>query len=493
MLKTAWEGWVIVTEFKGKIASSTLLVALLVCTPVTAEQGQNIAPWAERVIEKNLDISNYSGELSGDKLQRFILEGERLFEGKFTAEDGFGRPAATQAILPTKRKHPIRSSIQRLPGPDANSCASCHNDPVIGAAGDITTNVFVSEGFTNPDFDTTDPQFSNERNTNHLMGAGLVELIAREMTRDLIALRKKALMTARAQNEPVAISLETKGVSFGELKAFPDGLVDTSKVEGVDTDLNVRPFSQKGVFTSLRQFTVNAMNHHHGMQADERFGARWTGEIDFDEDGKIGELSEGDVSALVAWQATLRAPYQMVPENADWQKAAEAGLKQFEAIGCASCHMPAMPLESTLFTDPGPFDVAGTLRSADSSVRKEAALSYDLGQFDWVKSLPRNEEGHVLVPIFSDLKRHKISDQKNNTLGNELLAQRFVERDQFQTSELWGIASTAPYGHRGDQTTLHEVILAHGGEGLDAATAYSELSDAERSSIIAFLKTLVIE
>ena len=72
------------------------------------------------------------------------------------------------------------------------------------------------------------------------------------------------------------------------------------------------------------------------------------------------------------------------------------------------------------------------------------------------------------MPLFGDLKRHHISDSEISQLGNELLAQRFVERDVFITAELWGVGSTAPYGHRNDITTLDEVIRAHGGEGRDA-------------------------
>ena len=98
-----------------------------------------------------------------------------------------------------------------------------------------------------------------------------------------------------------------------------------------------------------------------------------------------------------------------------------------------------------------------------------------------------------MVPLFGDLKRHRIADQKVAVLGNELLAQRFVDRDVFMTSELWGIADTGPYGHRGDLTTLDEVIRAHGGEGSQSARAYEALPDADRSALIAFLKTLVIE
>ncbi len=68
------------------------------------------------------------------------------------------------------------------------------------------TNVFVSEGFKNHDFDTTNPEFSNERGTNHLFGAGLIELLAREMSADLTAQRAQALQTARAQQTPVRVA-----------------------------------------------------------------------------------------------------------------------------------------------------------------------------------------------------------------------------------------------------------------------------------------------
>ncbi len=445
-------------------------------------------PWSENVIERSSDTPSPSGRLNRFQLEELVKKGERLFTGKFTKADGAGRPFATQAILPTRQRHPSRSNFQRMPGPDATACSSCHNEPVIGGAGDVTANVFVSEGFTNADFDTSDPQFSNERNTNHLMGSGLVELLAREMTSDLIALRRAALEEARMTGKAVTVELQTKSVGFGSITAHPDGIIDFDKLEGIDTDLNVRPFSQKGVFTSLRQFSINAMNHHHGMQATERFGTRWTGDEDFDGDGKSDELLEDEITALVAWQATRPVPGRLVPENTHWQEMAKKGEELFSAIGCGDCHRTALPLKSTVFFDPAPFDAAGTLRPGEGG----SAVEYDLGELDWVKALARNENGDFLVPLFSDLKRHKISDQRRSHFGNELLAQRFVERDQFQTTELWGIASTAPYGHRGDLTTLDETIRAHGGDAGDAVTAYDELSEAERSSIIAFLRTLVI-
>ncbi|AXS42627.1 hypothetical protein D1F64_14090 [Breoghania sp. L-A4] len=395
---------------------------------------------------------------------------------------------ATQAIIPTKRRRPPATDFQRLSGPDASTCRSCHNDPIAGAAGDFTANAFVSEGFESADFDTTDPQFSNERGSVALHGSGLIELLAREMTRDLLALRAQALAQARQSGAPVSVSMETKGVSFGSLTVAPDGLVDTAALEGIDSDLTLRPFSQKGVFASLRQFTVNAMNDHLGMQAAERFGALWTGTDDFDEDGKTDELTRGDISALVAFQATLPPPIRETDLSTDWTRAAAHGETLFADIGCASCHRPTLPLDSLIFEDPGPREVAGTLRGGEVA----DPIRLDLSNEPWAQALERDAQGRWLVPLFGDLKRHVIAGKRVDTLGRELLAQRFVERNAFLTSELWGIGSTAPYGHRGDITTLSEVIEAHGGEALETRDAFVDLPADDRSAIIAFLKSLTI-
>jgi|GEM_PF-336768 len=444
--------------------------------------------WSEHAMPAILDENRFTGHLDDETLQQLVSHGELLFDARFTHLDGAGRPMATQAIIPTKRKRAPRTEFSRTAGLDANACSSCHHVPLMGGAGDFSVNVFVSEGFTNSDFDTTDPQFSNERNTNHLFGAGLLELLAREMSRDLTALRTQALRTARRTQETVEQALHSKGVSFGSLSALPDGTVDTRDVRGVDQDLIIRPFSHKGVMSSLRQFTVNALNHHHGMQAAERFGARWTDETDFDEDGHEQEISQLDVSALVAWQATLAPPLAQQPDDVRWQKAAADGKALFDSTGCTECHKPYLTLNSLVFEDPGDMDAAGTLRKHEID-----GLSYSLALRQWANSLERDEHGRYKIPLFGDLKRHVIADQQVAALGNELLSQRFVERNVFMTSELWGVGSTAPYGHRGDMGTLSEVIDAHGGQARASRDAWQTLAPMQQQAIIAYLKTLTIK
>lgn len=445
-------------------------------------------PWDERTHALGAIAETPKGILSRDELDQLTATGEALFGAHFSALDGVGRPQATQAIDPTRRKHPREQVFFRTAGPDAGSCGSCHNQPAIGGAGDFVANVFASEGFESADFDSLDPQFSSERGTNHIFGAGLIELLAREMSLELQSIRSAALAKARADGIGVRLQLETKGIEFGHISAEPDGSVSLDELDGVDTDLVVRPFTQKGVMTSLRQFTINALNQHHGMQADERFGARWTGSDDFDGDGTTAEISAADVSALVAWQATLPAPVRMVPEIDGWAEAANRGEASFQSFGCTTCHRPALPLESLAFADPGPFDLAGTLN--DRQVDEKAV--YDIALLEWSKTLPRDARGRVLVPLFGDLKRHVMTDNQIDALGNELLSQRFVDRNIFQTAELWGVGSTQPYGHRNDFSSLNDIILAHGGDGRTARDVYAAASDDEKSALIAFLKTLVI-
>lgn len=465
------------------VGFSALIFALACGQGLTQEH-----PWSERAIPAHIDQKNLRGALPGPVFEALRQRGEELFVARFTAADGVGRPLATQASRPTKRTAPSANLFDRLSGPDASACAGCHNQPETGGAGDFAYNIFIVEDFSQGDRHSADPAVANERGTTHIFGAGLVELLAREMTAELHRIRENAVTTAMAERRQTSARLVTKGVDFGSVTVSAKGAVDTSRVEGVDSDLVIRPFGQKGVFVSLREFTVNVLNHHHGMQADERFGFAVTGELDFDGDGVNLEMSAGDVSALVAWQAGLKPPQQAVPEDDLWQTAARRGQQLFSDFGCATCHIPALPLSSLKFSDPGPIDAEGTLSANDVA---EPAI-YDLSLTEWADQLQRDQEGNVLVPLFGDLKRHVIADP-GDILANEQLPQRGVSPTTFLTAELWGVASTAPYGHRNAMVTLDEIVRAHGGAARQAQRAYIDAAESDRQSLIAYLRSLTID
>ena len=437
----------------------------------------------ERAVSRHLDHAGIArGEVA---IEEVIAHGRLLFEARFTTLDGAGRPGATGADIPTRRPGEANPAFLRTSGPDASACAGCHNQPEAGGAGDFVANVFFAPQDIEYDFESIAPELAMERGTTALFGAGLLELLGREMTRDLHALRDEAAARARATGEPVRVRLITKGVDFGWLRADPDGFLDLGGIEGIHPDLVVKPFSQKAAFASLRQFSINALNMHHGLQAEERFGLRWTGDPDFDRDGIQAELSGGDLTALTLFQATLPLPRRVLPDEPALREAAVAGEALFDQVGCTACHRLALPLESAVFSEPGGYHPAGQLRASDGPV-----VEVDLGAwFD----LERDADGRLLVPAFTDLKRHVIADARHPHFANERLSQNFVPRDVFRTAPLWGAGSTAPYGHRGDLTTLSEAILAHGGEAADSRAAFEQLDPQGQGRIVEFLKSLQID
>lgn len=411
-----------------------------------------------------------------------IESGRMLFATKFGPLDGAGRPGATGDSKPTPRARLATETMNRIAGPDANSCQGCHNDPAPGGSGDFAANVFVGAHFSDPPTLNAAPDTTNERNTVSIFGAGLIEMLAREMTSDLKRIRQHAQAEAKRSGKPNTAALLSKGVSFGRLTARPDGTLDVSQVEGIDDDLVVKPFGAKGVAVSLREFTVFALNQHHGIQAVERFGWERTGRRDFDGDGIEVEMTRGQVSALVAFQASLPAPRPRVAHSDAEQQRLAQGEKLFSSVGCSTCHIPALPLGHMVLREPGPYNRPGTL--ADPGGKS----GFDI-------PLPRNQDAirdndGVWVRAFTDLKRHRICDEQRPHLCNEHKRQDNVPTNQFMTAKLWDLATSAPYCHRGDCLTVSEAILNHGGEANESRRRFESLPDTDKRQLIAFLLTL---
>jgi hypothetical protein len=63
---------------------------------------------------------------------------------------------------------------------------------------------------------------------------------------------------------------------------------------------------------------------------------------------------------------------------------------------------------------------------------------------------------------------------------------------KWRTAPLWGLASTAPFGHDGASLSIDQVIRRHGGEALESQKGYLALKSSERKLIIEFLQSLVL-
>ena len=473
-------------------------------------------------------------------LNRLIQYGSQLFSAKFTIQEGAGRPMSKGTGAPlSDSTSPLvfPRNFDRISSPEANACSGCHNAPVAGAGGDRVTEVFVlAQRFDHLTFDHTDTiptrgaldesgrfvtleNATNDRKTIGMNGSGFVEMLARQMTADLQAERD-------ATPAGSAVQLTSKGILFGVLSHNVDGTWDVSRVQGLAApslaspgttapSLIIRPLHQVGNVISIRQFSNNAFNHHHGMQSEERFGLN----ADPDGDGVSNELTVADITAVSLFQATMAVPGRVIPNDPAVEHAILRGEAVFNSIGCASCHA-TLPLTSNnnpglpgqpgwIYFEPSPYNPATgsnapNLRLGQSNYPATApALAVDLTS----EALPlprlRPRHGEVMVELYSDLKLHDISatSQPQTDPECEPLDQNqpagspgfFKGNCKFITRKLWGFYNQGgAFMHHGKFTTAREAVEAHSGEALTQRRAFDALPKYQQNAVIEFLKSLQV-
>jgi hypothetical protein len=257
--------------------------------------------------------------------------------------------------------------------------------------------------------------------------------------------------------------------------------------------LVIRPFHQAGRVISLREFSNNAFHHHHGIQSTERFGHG----TDSDGDGFRDEMTRADVTAVSVFQATLPEPGRVLPREPEVQTAIQLGEARFSSIGCARCHVPALPLsaQGRIYTEPNPFNPPGNLQPGEA---REFSIDLSDERLPQPRLQP-DEAGTVHVPAFTDFKLHDICSGPDDPNQEPLDMQQpsgseefFGGNRKFLTKRLWGAASEPPYFHHGKFTTLREAVHAHAGEALESRTAFQALPAYEQDAVIEFLKSLRI-
>ncbi len=415
---------------------------------------------------------------------RAIRRGRQLFQRKFTIAQGQGPRTATDGIGNIDTNLALGAGL-------ADSCALCHGQPR-GSAG------FGGDVVTRPD----------GRNAPHLFGLGIKEQLADEMTQDLRVIRDQAIVDAQTANASQTRNLKSKDISFGKITAHPDGTVDTSQVEGVDTDLRVRPFFFHGGTIAIREFVVGALNDEMGLQSPDpclntaSSGGLCTTPAGMVLDGSVDNVSGAPASdptddadldgvaneidpALVDFMEFYLLNY-FKPGRGEESRYVKHGFRLMERVGCMKCHKQNLVIDSDR-------RVADVETKYDSSVTgfnhlfataKTQFVSVDDGQ-----SLPKLvPEGNsfTVENIFTDFKRHDLGINFHEINYDGTL------QTEFLTTPLWGVGSTAPYGHDGRSMNLKEVILRHGGEAQNSRDAFANLPDRGQEWIIHALNSLIL-
>lgn len=391
-----------------------IVLLLFVAASALAQQPVIVPAWD--VDQAKLEAGQYTPAFVLQAGQRFFTTPYLPYNAQTKFGDGYGEgPNGPRwaSRLAFYRGAKYGWPFLRLNGLDSQSCYECHNTigsymlstqngggfnrkpGTAGGSAGTNSNAFINPGFPNP-------LTYFVRNPPHTFGTAYTQTLADEMTWELFSEVAIARKAARAKpNTPVTANLSAKGVSFGSfttsynpqvingrlvncqdaINCDPGGLTpysppvgftdDMANLKGVSCDFVVRPFQWKGISSSIRHFARDALDFHFSMQAVEKYGHE-----DCDLDGKIDEMTIGNVSALASLVAMTRPPYQVFPNDDNVKRGYQLFTGQYSGGSsqmCATCHIPSMPLYTQqLFVDnPGPATMEPNDCAMDSATLQE--------------------------------------------------------------------------------------------------------------------------
>jgi CxxC motif-containing protein (DUF1111 family) len=310
----------------------------------------------------------------------------------------------------------------------------------------------------------------------------------------------------------VTLDLRSKGLRYGRIRALPDGSVDTSQVDGVDADLRVKPFFAQGGTISMREFAIGAFKAEMGLEAPDEILCAVTDPVnpqkrtspagfvydpskdhferppvcdrnaDGDRDGVRNEID----TAVVDYMEFYLLNY-FKPGTGPGSSRTRDGLNLMNQVSCTGCHVQNLPIRQ----DRRVADV----ETVHDPVRGIFNRLFATATTRFVVQPPDSDPHPQILParqsfmvanIFTDLKRHDLGPAFHEREFDGSLVTKMM------TEPLWGIGTTAPYGHDGRSMNIEEAILRHGGEALASRNSFASLASDDRRKILEFLQTLIL-
>lgn len=469
--------------------------------PVSVDDGTAEALEEARDLFRRERSADLIGQFTNERLENLArpeqlarIQGLEVFQDLFLDGDDAFRFQADGAMGARTDPAPVHTG--ELGGADGASCRACHFQGGPDGSGSSTQRaLFRGDG--------THVSSAVARDAPHVMGLGYISRLAREMEAELAATLAEAEDIAATTALPVTVPLVAKGVSFGELVARP-GEVDRRFVEGISSDLIIRPFGHKGRHSDLVTLVDEALQIHHGLQTASRL-REFNGltsvigggdESDPDEDGVVASLllqdgqagaeaSSAQAPLIAGYLSLLGVPEIHPPQRADLLVQWTRGHELLDDVGCTLCHVEKLSMNSDIVQLQARAGYSSSLTfSLEEAGQEPRALRTDFG-------VGAGPGGTVPLFLYSDLKRHDLGEAMAEA-DDEVLPDGAgaVSGSVWLTRPLWGLAETAPYMADGRAPTVHDAIVLHGGEAAGMRDAYLALRPEEQAALRVFLMSL---
>ncbi len=371
---------------------------------------------------------------------------------------------------------------------NAQSCRECHQNPVSGAASQVTE---LRVGHQAPDGRFRNPEIPIAHGSELITGRSLVN--------DRAICPNAAFPTTEIQERvPDTETIRTFRLSLNLLgDGFVEAVADQTFVSLAEQQCNyshrricgqvlrvpiveapgqmgVGRFGWKDQHASLLSFAsdayLNEMGITNRLQPDEVTKLCNTVSEPNDTPGPDG-LS--DIDHFARFIRATKAPAR------DTQQASTAVSKRgwtlFEKIGCGTCHT------ETMTTAPAGTKINGgtfTIPAALGSVTFHPYgdfLMHDVGTGDGILQAIPEHYGKKVFQMMSDY----------------LLKQDFESsRNKIRTAPLWGVRLRPRLMHDGASVTFRDAILRHVGEAKHVTAQFEKLKSEDQEAIIEFLKSL---
>ncbi len=388
---------------KSNRVFAVLLLSLLLCGCKARRQPALGEPLAGLTPEQNAQFE----------------EGKKVFQRVFEPKDGLG------------------------PLFNGNSCAECHESPVVGGVGDeveVHATRFVAPDSCDPLFEQGGPVIQQDATPL---------LRAKGITKEPIPPRATA--QARRSSPPL--------FGFGLVDAIPEATLllhedpRDANHDGISGHANrtidgrVGRFGRKAAVATLFDFNAGAFPQEMGVTTplspvEETINGD---PVPPDTDpAPDPEIPAEDIEKVTAFVRFLAPTPQQILTNANDRYLARRGQELFVALKCALCHVPEMK------TGPNAIKVLD---------RKTVALYSDLLV-------------HDMGPALADICLEE------------------AHPAEFRTEMLMGLRFREQFLHDGSAKTVSEAIERHGGEASFSADKFKALGAQDKKALLKFLETI---
>ena len=371
---------------------------------------------------------------------------------------------------------------------NAQSCRECHQNPVSGAASQVTE---LRVGHRGPDGRFGNPDIPIAHGAEVIRGRSLVN------DRAICpngAFPDKEIQERVPDSETIRtfrISLNLLGDGFVEAIA-DQTLVDLSKQQCKSThgkicgqvlyvpiveapgQMGVGRFGWKDQHASLLSFAgdayLNEMGITNRLQPTEVTSLCNTVSEPNDKPGADG-LS--DIDHFARFIRATKAPARDVALAGT--ASARKGASLFDKIGCATCHVETLETAAAgTKVNGGTFTIPPALGSLNFHPWSDF-LMHDVGTGDGILQATREHYGQ------------KVFEQMSGYLSKQDFES---SRNKIRTAPLWGVRLRPRLMHDGASLTLLDSIRRHSGEAGHVVQQFDKLKRPEQEAIIDFLKSL---